>query len=92
MQMIRAGFIVLVAIAPCAVAATVKPFDDLIDHWGPCGAFDAAWVGQGAPLRYTHDIRDSVDFEAGCFVKEATLRLDFTNDLSDDHGRFFIVP
>lgn len=69
-------------------AATPYYFEDKIDNWGWLNV-GAAWITQNHPLSYTHDINDSVDFSAGDFVTDAYLELDFTNDFSDSHGRFF---
>ncbi len=72
-------------------AANAYYFEDMIDTWGLLNV-DAAWIGQGYPLNYSHDITDSVNFGAGDYVTSATLELDFTNDESegDNYGWFLV--
>ena len=69
--------------------ATSYNFEDMIDSWGPLNV-DAAWIGQNHPLSYSHDVNDDVNFLAGDLVTSATLELDFTNDHTDEYGRFII--
>ncbi len=78
----------LVAIAgPSAWAGLSYSFEDLIDTWTVCGQeTNAMPIVEGMPFTYTHDLNDAVDFAAGDTVSEAWLELDFTNDLTDDHG------
>lgn len=61
--------------------ASLYYYEDVIDTWAGYG--DAAPIVEYFPLKYTHDINDSVNFGAGDTVVEATLELDFTNDLLD---------
>src|SRR5690606_34022289 len=67
-----------------AAQAVQYEFSDLSDNWGP-GKSTAA-IFEGTPFSYTHDINQEVDFAAGDRVVEAFLELDFTNDLTDEHG------
>lgn len=69
--------------------ATAYQFEDVIDKWRPFRLFDAAQIVEGAPLSYTHDINDSVNFAAGDTVLDAQLQLDFTNDANDNITRVF---
>ncbi len=74
--------------ANAAQAATYE-FEDLIDDWSILGfPSGTAVITEGHPFTYTHDINQEVNFAAGDQVVEAFLELDFTNDLTDDHGSF----
>jgi hypothetical protein len=76
--------IALAMVMSGSASADSYAFSDLIDTWPVWG--DATPIVQGFPLSYTHDLTDDVDFAAGHEVTEAWLELDFTNDLTDDHG------
>ncbi len=90
------GLILSVTIIGSVNAQSVA-FEDMIDYWNPSGsqygenqiigqhAFDSVFIGQNSPLAYTHDINDSIDLSYYC-VTDASLELDFTNDISDDAG------
>jgi len=80
--------IALIGIASIA-SATTYTFDDKIDNWGVLG-LDAAFISQGNPLSYTHNINGLVNFAAGDLVTGATLELDFTNDTSDSFNNFLL--
>lgn len=78
-------------------SSSAYTFEDKIDFWNLSGSqygadqvgahpFDAVLITDSNPLVYTHDINDSVDFDAGDYVTDAWLELDFTNDLTDTHG------
>lgn len=80
-----------VLLASASAQAITYSYDHTISSWGFMGWADAAWIGQDAPLSYTHDLRDQVDFARGDVVCDATLELDFTNDHSDHHGSFLHI-
>ncbi len=63
------------------VGASMYYYEDVIDTWAGYG--DAVPIVENFPLKYNHNINDSVNFGAGDKVAEATLELDFTNDLLD---------
>jgi len=72
-----------------AAQAATYDFEDLIDDWSILGfPSGTAVITEGHPFTYTHDINQEVNFAAGDQVVEAFLELDFTNDLTDDHGSF----
>lgn len=76
----------LVLILPAMAMGDVYTFEDIIDTWGILGT-DAVYVSESNPLCYTHDLNQEVDFEAGDYIIEAYLELDFTNsDLLDIVG------
>lgn len=85
----RKFFVTITAIAVLGLAgiasATTYSFDDKIDKWGGLG-LDAAFISEGNPLSYSHNINGLVNFAAGDLVTAATLELDFTNDSTDDSG------
>jgi hypothetical protein len=85
MGSVIAGLVVCMTCMSSSVSADLYTFEDTIDTWGPFQV-DAAWIAQGFPLNYTHDLTQEVDFDAGDLVTEAWLELDFTNDATDDHG------
>jgi hypothetical protein len=72
-------------------AAPSYDFEDMIDTWTVLGVpgLDATPVVEGIPFTYTHDLSDDVDFARGDVVLTGWLELDFTNDLTDDHGSKF---
>jgi hypothetical protein len=74
------GAALIIVWAGSAGAASYK-FSDMIDKWDMGGfQFDAAYIDQGRPLSYKHDLNQEVDFGRGDMVTEAYLELDFTND------------
>lgn len=76
-----AGLLALVLCTGVA-SAVPYPFEDLIDTWEDYGwPFDAIPVVQGHPFSYQHDVTEV--FNAGDTFLNATLELDFTNDLTD---------
>ncbi len=95
---------VVVATLVALTAATASAdmtynFEDMIDgwSWSPSEGWhpdpdapsnSSAWIFEGSPLSYQHDITDSVDFGAGHKVTAASLELDFTNDETDDVFEF----
>jgi|SRR5690606_22539850 len=71
-----------------AAQAVQYEFSDLIDNWTVFGLpAGAALIEEGKDFTYTHDINQEVNFAAGDRVVEAFLELDFTNDLTDEHGQ-----
>ena len=80
MLRVSAAIVAVAFVAGGPALAVSLPFEDMNDTWG---GFDAVWIGPDHPLTYTHDLTDEIDFAAGWTVTEATLELDFTNDLLD---------
>jgi len=69
--------------------AALYDFEDIIDNWGILN-LGSAYITQGNPLDYRHDLNQEVNFAAGDLITEAYLELDFTNDISDDFGSLWI--
>ena len=81
-QILKSALIAMAGVGLLAggAMATSYTFEDMIDDWGtPFGG--VAYIEEGTPFTYIHDINDSVDFDLNHRVTEAWLELDFTNDL-----------
>jgi hypothetical protein len=78
---IACSFVLVFVLAGFAGAATYN-FEDMIDNWGPL-QLGTAPIVEGIPFSYNHNLNDQVNFAAGDRVINATLELDFTNDLTD---------
>lgn len=54
-------------------------------YWGSGDSLTyGKWIVQGTTFSYIHDIRSLLDFDAGDFVTDAVLSLDFFDDDEDD--------
>ena len=86
-QILKSALIAMAGVGLLAggAMATSYTFEDMIDDWGT--PFNGvAYIEQGIPFTYIHDINDSVDFDLNHRVTEAFLELDFTNDLDSLKG------
>jgi hypothetical protein len=101
MKKLSIALVVAALVALTAATASADPynFEDMIDGWSysssegwypdpDAPSNSSAWIFEGSPLSYQHDITDSVDFGAGHKVTAASLELDFTNDGTDDVFEF----
>ena len=81
------AFVMVFAIAQTASAATL-PFEHMIDDWTVLGfSVDAKPILEVSnAFSYEHDINGLVNIAGGEKVVDASLQLDFTNDITDSVG------
>jgi len=89
---LAAGLAALLSVN-AAQAAPIS-YTDLIEDFSLFGTGFELGVGvalEGVPLQYHHDINPYLNLAAGDRVLDASLTLDFTNDLTDSVTKFWGV-